>query len=167
MKLRGIGRPIANTQVYLLDRNRQLVPIGAPGELYIGGDGLALDYLNRPELNSEKFVPHPFAVGQVLYRTGDKARWRPDGGLEFLGRLDDQVKLRGHRIELSEVASVLAAHPAVAECVVSVPPASFGRTDARCSLGSATGQPDNAHVPSRICRDTIARLHGARGFHGT
>jgi amino acid adenylation domain-containing protein len=110
-----IGKPIANTQVYVLDTDGQPVPIGIPGELYIGGDGLARGYLARPDLTSEKFVANPFATGQQLYRTGDLVRYLPDGNLEFLGRIDTQVKIRGFRIELGEIDAVLAQHPAVRE----------------------------------------------------
>lgn len=115
-----IGRPIANTQVYLLDSRLQLVPIGAVGELYIGGDGLARGYLNQPELTSECFIPHPFSYepGKRLYRTGDIGRYLPDGNIEFLGRKDSQVKLRGLRIELAEIEAALTQHPAVRETVV-------------------------------------------------
>ncbi|MFZ5588556.1 MAG: amino acid adenylation domain-containing protein [Pseudomonadota bacterium] len=113
-----IGRPIANTHVYLLDRCLHPVPLGVPGELYIGGDGLARGYLNQPDLTAEKFIPHPYAPGQRLYKTGDLARYRPDGVIEFLGRRDRQVKIRGFRIELGEIEAVLAQHPAVRESVV-------------------------------------------------
>jgi amino acid adenylation domain-containing protein len=115
-----IGRPIANTQVYLLDAQMQPVPIGVPGELYIGGAGLARGYLNRPELNAEKFIPNPFSnkPGARLYKTGDLARYLPDSNIEFLGRIDQQVKIRGFRIELGEIESVLQQHPGVQEAVV-------------------------------------------------
>ncbi|NOK13760.1 non-ribosomal peptide synthetase, partial [Corallococcus exercitus] len=117
-----IGAPIANTQVYLLDDALAPVPLGAPGELFIGGDGLARGYLSRPDLTAERFIPHPFSSvpGSRLYRTGDLARWREDGSLEFLGRLDHQVKLRGFRIELAEVEAALASHPLVRQAVALV-----------------------------------------------
>ncbi len=115
-----IGRPISNTQTYLLDRNQQPTPIGIAGELYIGGDGLARGYFNRPELTAEKFVPNPYSErpGARLYRTGDLVRYLPDGAIEFLGRLDHQVKLRGFRIELGEIETTLQQHPAIQEAVI-------------------------------------------------
>ncbi len=112
-----IGKPINHMQVYLLDANHQPVPIGVPGELYIGGVQVGRGYLNRPELTKEKFIPTPFGDGR-LYKTGDLARWLPDGNIEFLGRRDHQVKVRGFRIELGEIASCLRQHPAVQEAVV-------------------------------------------------
>ncbi|NEO15135.1 MAG: amino acid adenylation domain-containing protein [Moorea sp. SIO3F7] len=115
-----IGFAINNTQIYILDRHLQPVPIGVPGELYIGGDGLARGYLNRPELTSEKFITNPFcnSKSERLYKTGDLARYLPDGNIEFLGRIDNQVKIRGFRIELGEIESVLNTHPQIQQTVV-------------------------------------------------
>src|SRR5208282_5122532 len=114
-----IGKPIANTQVYILDAYLQPVPIGVVGELHIGGDGLARGYLNRPEVTAEKFIAHPFSgeQGARLYKTGDLARYLPDGNIEFLGRMDNQVKIRGFRIELGEIESALRQTPGVDQCV--------------------------------------------------
>ncbi|MDJ0901106.1 MAG: amino acid adenylation domain-containing protein [Xenococcus sp. MO_188.B8] len=138
----SIGRPIANTEFYILDAHHQPVPIGVPGELFIGGDGLARGYLNRPELTQEKFIPNPFDKSKVksqkrrnpasakdarerpprqsklLYKTGDLARYLPDGNIECLGRIDSQVKIRGFRIELGEIESVLSSHPQIQQAVV-------------------------------------------------
>ena len=115
-----IGRPIDNTDLYILDDQFQLLPIGVPGELFIGGDGLARGYLNRPELSKEKFISHPFKPGARLYRTGDLARYRVDGAIDCLGRLDFQVKIRGFRIELGEIEATLVQHPAVKTAVADV-----------------------------------------------
>ncbi len=116
----SIGRPIANTQVHVLDANGHVCPIGVVGELHIGGAGVALGYLHRAELTAERFVADPFRPGAKLYRTGDRGRWRHDGLLEHQGRLDHQVKVRGHRIELGEIEAALANHPRVSQAVVIV-----------------------------------------------
>ena len=113
-----IGRPIANTRIYIVDKYREPVPIGAAGEILIGGQGVASGYLNRPELTAERFIASPFVTGERLYRTGDLGRFRADGTIEFLGRNDFQVKIRGFRIELGEIEARLAEHPGVREAIV-------------------------------------------------
>ena len=117
-----VGRPLANTQIYILDKNLQPLPIGVPGEIHIGGEGVTRGYLNRPELTEEKFIPNPFShsVNALLYKTGDMGRFLPDGRIEFQGRADFQVKIRGFRIELGEIESVLSHHPNVERVVVIV-----------------------------------------------
>jgi len=123
---RNIGRPLQNKTVYILDANLRPLPMGVPGELYIGGESLARGYFNRPELTEERFVPNPFVTDEEktrgrnlrIYRTGDIARWLPDGNMEYIGRNDDQVKISGFRIELGEIENKLALHPDIAQCVV-------------------------------------------------
>jgi len=127
----SIGRPIANTRVYVLDRHLNLVPVGVAGEICIAGPGLVRGYLNRPDLTAERFVPNPFSKDKTerLYRTGDVARYLPDGNLELLGRLDEQVKIRGFRIELEEISSVIAEHKDVRQAVATLREDSSGRSE--------------------------------------
>ncbi len=113
-----IGCPVANTQCYILDQFRNLVPIGVTGELYIAGDGLARGYLNQPDVTREKFVPNSFVPGKRMYRTGDFARRLPDGNIECLGRVDHQIKIRGFRVEPAEIEAALRQHPAVKRALV-------------------------------------------------
>ena len=138
----SIGRPIANTVCRVLDARGNLAPIGVAGELLIGGAGLAHGYHDRPELTAERFVADPFADGLRLYRTGDLARWRPDGALEFLGRIDGQVKLRGHRIEVGEIEAAMRSHPAVTAAAVVVD----GAGAAARLVGYLTTCPDGVDV---------------------
>ncbi|QJB31611.1 amino acid adenylation domain-containing protein [Chitinophaga oryzae] len=115
-----IGLPVSNSTCYILDANRQLLPLGLAGELYVGGDGLARGYLQAPELTETQFIPHPFVPGERLYRTGDMCRYRPDGVITFLGRKDQQVKIRGHRVEPAEVAAAISRVAGVTQAVVTV-----------------------------------------------
>ncbi|TWI80850.1 non-ribosomal peptide synthetase, partial [Chitinophaga japonensis] len=115
-----IGKPVANTRLYILDKEQQLLPVGIGGELYVGGVQLARGYLNRPELTAERFIPSPFSNGERLYRTGDLARWLPDGNIEYLGRADDQVKIRGFRVELGELEFALRQLEGIDQAVAAV-----------------------------------------------
>ncbi len=139
-----IGKPIGNTQVYILDRRLEPVPLGSAGEIFIGGDGLARGYLNRTELTAERFVPNPHgSSGSRLYRTGDYARYLPDGCIQFLGRMDGQIKQRGHRIELGEIEFSLRGHPDVRDAAVTV----IGATSSVSRL-IAYFVPENGAAPS-------------------
>ena len=151
-----IGPPIANTQFYVMDGQGQLAPSGAPGELYIGGNGVALGYLNLPQLTRERFVADPFSprAGARLYRTGDRVRRRAHGTFEFLGRNDNQIKLRGFRIELGEVESVLRAHPEVAEGVAIVAPDALGENALRAYVVARDVSPDQSAT-------LVSRLHAS------
>jgi len=148
-----IGRPIANTQVYILDEARQPVPVGVPGELYAGGDGLACGYLHQPQLTAERFIPHPFSTraDARLYRTGDRARWKPDGNVEFLGRLDSQVKIRGFRVELGEVEAALRLQPEISDVSALVREKPSGDKELIAYLISKTGErPDASTLRLRL-----------------
>jgi amino acid adenylation domain-containing protein len=138
-----IGRPIANTQIYILDAHMQPVPIGVHGDLYIGGAGLALGYMNRAELTAERFIHNPFGDDPEsrIYRTGDRARRRHDGNIEFLGRSDNQVKIRGHRIDLGEIEATLSQHPSIKEIVVvAVNDGSFDSEDPKSKTRTEHGR---------------------------
>lgn len=168
-----IGRPIAGTRVYVLDASMRPVPIGVPGELWTGGAGVALEYLNQPALTVERFVDSPFCPGDRLYRTGDRVLWRPDGAIEFLGRADGQVKLRGFRVEPGEVEAVLGAHPAVSAAAVVVRTGRRGGTQLvayytiRASV-NAPAVPDHAALrdflaltlPAHMLPSVMVRLDG-------
>jgi amino acid adenylation domain-containing protein len=148
-----IGRPISNARIYILDRHREPVPIGAAGEIYIGGDGVARGYLNRPELTAERFIASPFVDGDRLYRTGDLGRFGPDGTIEFLGRNDFQVKIRGFRIELGEIEARLGEHPSVREAVVLAREHAVGE---RRLAAYYTARPDEAAPGAEALRTHLA-----------
>jgi len=151
-----IGKPIANTRVYILDPHLKLMPTGLPGELYIGGAGLAAGYLNQPIETAVRFIPNPFSDerGGRLYRTGDLTRYLPDGNVEFLGRIDHQVKVRGFRVELAEIESVLLKHSQVRQAVVIAEPAYTRVQDLFHGLG---GVRMHSHVANHGQRGGAAR----------
>ncbi|MFD8208922.1 amino acid adenylation domain-containing protein [Streptomyces sp. NPDC059695] len=156
-----IGRPIANTRVYVVDAHLRPTPLGIPGELLIGGDGVAQGYLGRPGLTAERFVPDPFGPPDSrLYRTGDQAVWTTGGELEFLGRIDDQVKIRGHRIELGEIESALLEHPALAQAAVAVRTEEDGEPFLAGYLVPATGvrPPAPAELRDHLMRTLPAAM---------
>ncbi|MGD2115869.1 MAG: amino acid adenylation domain-containing protein, partial [Acidobacteriota bacterium] len=158
-----IGRPIPDTTVHVVDPELRPAPVGVPGELVTGGAGLARGYLGRPALTAERFVPDPFApaAGSRLYRTGDLVRWLPEGRIEFLGRIDHQVKVRGFRIEPGEVEAVLARHPAVAEAVVLARPAPDGGPGGgKALVAYAVAAPGAAPEPAELRGHLAARLPG-------
>lgn len=147
-----IGKPIANTTIFVLDGNGAPTPIGVPGEIHIGGPQVARGYVNRPELTEAAFIPDPFAAGGRLYRTGDLGRWRRDGTLEYLGRIDHQVKVRGQRIEPGEIEHALESHPAVERAVV-VPVTADGLTELHghvLTIGAVTAADLRAHLRDRV-----------------
>jgi amino acid adenylation domain-containing protein/non-ribosomal peptide synthase protein (TIGR01720 family) len=152
-----IGSPIANTQIYILDPNHQPTPIGVPGELYIGGAGLGRGYLNSPELTAEKFVPNPFSekLGSRLYKTGDLVRYLPNGSIEYLDRIDNQVKIRGLRIELGEIEALLTQHPKVQEAVVITHQDVSGNIRLVAYLVSDTTLPPNASELRGFLKDKL------------
>ncbi len=162
-----IGRPISNSEVYVLDPHLNPQPVGVPGELYAGGDGIAIGYWNRPELTAERFLPHPFRSDPAsrVYRTGDRVRYRDDGTIEFLGRFDHQVKVRGYRVELGEIEAVLAQHPAVSEAVVTAEQDADGikRLDAYVAARAAVSGPElrqdlRSRLPEYMLPSTITVL---------
>ena len=146
-----IGRPVANTQIYILDGNMRPAPIGVPGELYIGGVQVGSGYWKRPDLTEQRFVPDPFCRGGRLYRTGDQARWLSEGVIEYLGRLDQQVKIRGFRIELGEIESALSEDPRVKEAVVAMHEDAAGEKRLIAYLSCRDGEvPESSELRTRL-----------------
>ena len=143
-----LGFPVRNTQIYILDEQRNVLPIGVPGELCVSGDCIGLGYLNRPELNAEKYIPHPFILGKQLYRTGDLSLFRPDGTIEPLGRMDTQVKIRGLRVELGEIESNICAFPSITNAAVVV--IKRDGKDFLCAFYQASAPVDEAELKEKL-----------------
>ena len=160
-----LGRPIANTRFLVLDSQLKPVPIGVPGELFIGGDGLARGYLDQPELTAERFIPDPFEQRSQgrLYRTGDSVRYRADGCLEYLGRLDQQVKIRGHRIELGEIEAVLLRHPRIKDVVVTARKDGSDQNRLVAYIVPRDKRRSRSRRSPRLPRADIAGLHDSLG----
>jgi acyl-CoA synthetase (AMP-forming)/AMP-acid ligase II/acyl carrier protein len=159
-----IGIPVDNTRIYLLDEKLNPVPPGAIGEMYIAGDGVARGYLHREELTRERFLPDPFVPGSRMYRTGDTARWRNEGVMEYCGRLDYQVKIRGHRVELGEIESDLGTHKSIRECVVDVvqkhtSPVNEEKLDYCVACGLASNYPGTTFNDQGRCNQCTAYEH--------
>ena len=164
-----VGRPISGTRLYVLDKWLRPVPVGVTGELYIGGVGLARGYWKRPGLTADRFIPDPFdsAGGGRLYRTSDLARWRPDGNLECLGRLDHQVKIRGFRVELGEIEAVLSEHPSVSQAVVAARPDGSGELGLFAYVVLREGHDADLDASLRSwISGRLPRVHGTCFFSG-
>jgi amino acid adenylation domain-containing protein len=148
-----MGRPISNVDVYILDQHRRPVPLGVPGEIYIGGDGLSNGYVNQPAQTAERFVSHPFCPGKLVYRSGDRGRYLLDGNIESLGRADNQVKIRGFRVELAEIEAALSRHPSVRQAVVIAPEVQPG--DRCLSAFVLTSGPDGSEDLRAYLRERL------------
>jgi hypothetical protein len=152
-----IGRPIANTVIHILDQDLGLLPTGVPGELHIGGEGVARGYLHMPDATAEKFVPDPFAIqpGRRLYKTGDLARYLPDGNIEFLGRIDNQLKIRGYRVELEEIEATLRRHPEIRQVAVVSRQNESGENRIVAYIASAGEEPPTSHDLRCFLHETL------------
>ena len=156
-----IGRPLANTEIHILDGQGELVPVGVVGELYIGGEGVAHGYLNRPELTSQRFIPNPFAknTGGLLYRTGDLARRRADGQVDYLGRADHQLKMNGVRVEPGEIEAALLTHPEIQRAAVVARDEEGGSKSLVAYVVSPNGRPKSCFSDSILFAAVASRLH--------